>query len=168
MPEHPMIRGRTQKEKNDSIQQILKSLTRRVVKRATVYIPPVPLFMSCEVIGDNNLIGKVLVPFSGTIKDLFFRIGEMHTSIVKVSLTMVSDVEGRVLETKVYTTIPHYSFQWSLSMEVVAGTLLQLYVEEGSCADVLVATAVYPDIDAHKAQEYLLEEILKQEKEEAS
>lgn len=152
--EHPIIRGLTQADKNASIQQILRSITRRIARRATVYIPPVPLFINCSTVGEDKVIGKIIIPFGGTLKNLFVRIGEMFTSRVVISMILNSEVA----ETKVNFTISNKAEKVLVEMEVDAGTMIQLILEEGSFSDGMFATAIFPEMDAHKAEMLLLKE----------
>lgn len=152
--EHPIIRGLTQADKNASIQQILRSISRKIARRATVYIPPVPLFINCSTVGDDKVIGKVIIPFSGTLRNLFVRIGEMRTHVVRVSMTLASEVA----ETKVNFALSSKSEKVLVEMEVDAGTMIQLTLEEGEFSDGMFATAIFPEMDAHKAEMLLLKE----------
>ena len=144
MPVHPFIRGKTQQEKNESIEQLLKSISRRAVKRAVVYIPPVPLLTQCS----EGVIGNILIPFKGTLRDIFLR----GPKVIKVVLTIITDATRTIMEIDSNHVV--------LMMEVDAGTLLQF---EG---EAIIATAVYPEIEEHKAKQFLLEEILSQEEKE--
>lgn len=160
--DNPRIRGDTPDEKFSSIQQILRSLSRRLVKRAVVYIPPVPILMGCGIVGHNNIVGRTVVPFQGTLRDIFVRVGVLHTKQVKLSLTLTSDTA----ETKFDFVIAKQFERIAFERDIVAGTSIQLALEEGSLEDALIATAVYPHIDEHQGQKFLLEAILAQEKEE--
>jgi hypothetical protein len=159
MAAYPMVRGKNQTEKNASIEHILKSLHRRAVKRATVYIPPVPLFMHCEVVGETNIIDEILLPFSGTLKDLFIRIGDMNTVSARIALSVISATG----ETTQHFVLSKPMERITLEMEVFAGSTLELVLEEGQIGRILVALALYPVIEDHRAKQYLLDEILKEE-----
>jgi hypothetical protein len=156
--EHPKIRGDTHEEKFASIEQILKSLSRRLAQRGVVYIPPVPLFMSCDMVLPNGVIGKVIVPFSGTIRDIFIRAEEMHTKVVSIALRVTSSAS----ESLVHFTLSKKSERLLLEMEIEAGSILQVILEDGSLAKALIATAIYPNMDSHQVA-LQLEEILEKE-----
>jgi hypothetical protein len=156
--EHPKIRGDTHEEKFASIEQILKSLSRKLSSRGVIYVPPVPLFMHCDLMLPNSVIGKVIVPFSGTIRDIFIRAEEIHTKVVNIGLKVI----GNNTEAMVHFTISKKSERLLVEMQVEAGSVLQLILEEGSLADALVTTAIYPYIDSHQVV-LQLQEILGKE-----
>jgi hypothetical protein len=162
MADNPKIRGKTQEEKNASIEHALRSLTRRVMKRATVYIPPVPIFMHCDVVPENNVMAEVLLPFTGTLSDMFVRIGEKKTTRVGIALSVISATGEATQHFVMEKQVERFELNW----EVYAGSTLELVLEEGQLSHVLIATAIYPTLEDHKAKQYLLEEILAQEKEE--
>lgn len=157
-----IIRGRTQVERNASIEHALKSLSRRAVKRAAVHIPPIPFFTYCSAIGEDKVIGRMMVPFSGTMKDLYVRIGVMATKEAKVALFIDSDVA----ETTMHFELSKRVQKLEVEMPISAGTALTMMLEEGDLKEILIGTAIYVDVTTTKAKEVMLEEILKQVDEE--
>jgi hypothetical protein len=157
-----IIRGKNQAERNASIEHALRSIARKATKRATVYIPPIPLSSYCGTIGEDKIIGRMMVPFSGTIRDVYLRIGEMNKEESKVSLSIISDVA----ETKLQFTVTKKMQKLDVEMPISAGTALIVALEEGDISDILVGIAIYINLETTRAKQYLLEEILGQEKEE--
>jgi hypothetical protein len=153
MAENPRIRGRVLAEKFESIEQFMKSISRQVVKRAVVYIPPVPLFIPWE--------GKVIVPFGGTMKDLFIHVGEMSTARITFMLEISSQDSAVTRQFTFSTRTARLGFE----IDIEAGMVLRVWTVEGNALDVVLATAIYPSLADHKAKQYLLEEILAQERE---
>ena len=162
--EHPNIRGHTTNEKFASVEATLKSLFRRVAKKATVYIPPVPFFINMEVMPASSTIGKLIVPFNGTLKDVFIRVGELSSRAYIIRLEIVTDAAT----TKMTFEINKKSQRLEVGMDIDAGTLLILTLEEGDISDIIIAAAVVPRLDEHVAKQLLIEgtENAIQEKEE--
>jgi hypothetical protein len=156
MAENPRIRGESVEDKFASIEQFMKSISRQTAKRAVVYIPPVPIFIPWE--------GKVIVPFSGTITDLFVHAGEMRTARISFML----EVSYENSSTTIQFTFSKKAERLSMEIDVEAGTVLRVWSVEGEAVDVLIATAVRPALSEHRGKQYLLEEILALEKEESN
>ena len=161
--EHPYIRGTTNAEKFASIEATLRSLTRQVVKRATVYIPPVPLFMHSDGATSGGLIGSFLLPFSGTVKEVFIRAEALQGGAVAIGIT----IHGNSYESTSYLRVTKRTELIKIDMDVEAGALLELKVDEGTLGEVFIATALYPKIEDHIAKQYLLSEMVEEEEENA-
>lgn len=153
--EYPKIRGKTQAEKNASIEHALRSIARRATKRAVVYVPPVPLLFHKEGVAEGNTLGRILLPFSGTLKDLYVRVGELNTRTATLSLEIGTDIA----KTQMHFTLSSRAQRLEVELEVDAGTLLQLALVEGSLTDCLIATAIYPNLSEHESRSLLLEGI---------
>lgn len=156
------IRGKNAKEKTASIEHALRSLARKATRRATIYIPPVPIFIQCDEVGETNLVGKALIPFNGIIKNLYIHIGYMKTKSARLWLTITT----ANTETTEHFMIHKQAELIVMETSVNAGSVIQVGLEEGHISDILIGTAIYPHIEDHKAKQYLLEDILSQEREE--
>ena len=87
MVNRKIIRGRTTKEQMDSIEHALISASRKQPRSARALLPPVPIFLHCNVPQKDGTIGQILIPFDCNVTVALINIGVMkneeHTLIVQ-------------------------------------------------------------------------------------
>jgi hypothetical protein len=156
----PLIKGRTQTEKLESVERILQHFRRRLGKKIVVLKQPIPIFHHEHLADASGLFFQGVLPFGGTISKLAMCVVKRSQEEVRFSFTLEKD---RVAQTHEIST-RKLSESFDVSVQVAAGTLVSAYIEPAEgCEDISLGLLIYPEANVAEVQTYLIDELLKDE-----
>jgi hypothetical protein len=141
---------------SDQLKQVTAILNRfrhRLQRKVVAVIPPIPLFMYCGS-PENQLVGKLMLPLSGTIPTVYINVGQLPREGVVVSV-IIRAAEAVISHDTVCTKPVT---QLRLETRATVGTVIEVRSTGGG--DIAVGLLLLPDRTALQTEQYLLDAIL--------
>jgi hypothetical protein len=140
-----IVRGRTEKDRFDSVEHALASLQRRNPKAHRALLPPVPIFLHCKDPAKDGTVGQLLIPFHCTLTNALVHIGTMRDK--ELTLTIESNTPNALhaISTVVKENLTTFEkMDWPLEY----GTLILCKVEYWQLSsNISMAFLVSPNIE---------------------